>query len=63
MWMPDDLGFLLRFVDNIKNDQAHFLPSMASGQYAPEVHISHQWAQRLSKNFAQGVYSCSFFAA
>ena len=61
IWMRDDLGFLCKFVDSIKNDPVHFPPSMASHQYALEAHILDQWAQCLSKNFVQGVYSHSIF--
>ena len=62
IWMRDDLGFLRKFVDSIKNDPVHFPPSVASRQYAPEAHILDRWAQCLSKNFVQGVYSRSIFS-
>ena len=62
IWMQEDLGFLRKFIDSIKNDPVHFPPSMASHQYAPEAHILDWWAHCLSKNFVQGVYSRSIFS-
>jgi hypothetical protein len=62
MWIRDHLGFLRKFVDNIKNDTVHVPPSVASRQYAPEAHILDRWAQCFSKNFVQGVYSRSIFS-
>jgi hypothetical protein len=61
MWIQDDLGFLYKFIDSIKNDPVHFPPSMASRQYASEAHILDGLAPSLSKNFVQGVYNRSTF--
>lgn len=60
--MRDDLGFLRKFVDNIKNDPVHFPPSVPSHQHAPDAHILDGLTHPLSKNFVQGVYNRSIFS-
>jgi hypothetical protein len=59
IWMRDDLGFLRKFVDSIKNDPVHFPPSVCPGG----TYFGSMGTMPFKKLCSGCVQSLYFFAA